>query len=69
MGIKVSAVCPGFVDNRREYQTQGMEPEDVAEAVYYVAASGPRVCPTRIHLKEQRDPHWGEPDEAEQAGS
>ncbi len=61
-GIKVSAICPGYVDttmippNRRVDRTKLIRPEDVAEAVYGVVTSSARVCPLEIVLYPQYDP-------------
>lgn len=55
-GVKVSAICPGWVDNQGRWDDLGMSPEDVADAVHYVAAASPRCCPIRIHLRDQREP-------------
>ena len=61
-GIKVSAVCPGYVDttmvppNRRVDRTKMIRPEDVAEAVYSVVTSSARMCPVEIVLQPQYDP-------------
>jgi NADP-dependent 3-hydroxy acid dehydrogenase YdfG len=61
-GIKVSAICPGYVDttlippNRRVDRAKMLRPEDVAEAVYGVVTSSARVCPLEIVLQPQYDP-------------
>ncbi|MGH8007885.1 MAG: SDR family oxidoreductase [Candidatus Binatia bacterium] len=61
-GIKVSTVCPGYVDtalippNRRVDRSKMLSPEDVAEAVYEVIASPARCCPLEIILCPQYDP-------------
>ena len=61
-GIKVSAICPGYVDttmippNRRVDRAKMIRPEDVAEAVYGVVTSSARVCPLEIVLQPQYDP-------------
>jgi NAD(P)-dependent dehydrogenase (short-subunit alcohol dehydrogenase family) len=61
-GIKVSAVCPGYVDttmippNRRVDRTKMIRPEDVAEAVHSVVTSSARMCPVEIVLQPQYDP-------------
>ena len=61
-GIKVSALCPGYVDtamippNRRVDRTKMIRPEDVADAVYSVVTSSARVCPVEIVLQPQHDP-------------
>jgi NAD(P)-dependent dehydrogenase (short-subunit alcohol dehydrogenase family) len=61
-GIKVSAICPGYVDttmippNRRVDRAKMIRPEDVAEAVYGVVTSSTRICPLEIVLQSQYDP-------------
>jgi 3-oxoacyl-[acyl-carrier protein] reductase len=61
-GIKVSAIYPGYVDtalippNRRIDRAKMIHPEDVAEAVYYVATSSPWSCPVEIVLHPQQEP-------------
>lgn len=61
-GIKVSALCPGYVDttmippNRRVDRAKMIRPEDVAEAVYGVVTSSARICPLEIVLQSQYDP-------------
>jgi NAD(P)-dependent dehydrogenase (short-subunit alcohol dehydrogenase family) len=61
-GIKVSAICPGYVDtdmiphNRRIDRGKMMHAEDIAEAVYGVLTSPARVCPVEIVLQPQYDP-------------
>lgn len=57
-GLKACAVCPDTVDVRGELGDHGLAPEDVAEAVVYVARSSARACPTRIVLRGQLDPAW-----------
>ena len=60
-GIKVSTIMPGFV-NTDLIGGMGMKadnmitPEDVAEAVQYVVAASPSVCPTEIVLRPQKRP-------------
>lgn len=61
-GVKVSAICPGFVDTQlvegEEHQRARMiAPEDVAAAVLFVLESSPRVCPSEIVLRPQRSPY------------
>lgn len=60
-GVKVAAICPGFVDT--EMVTGNLDrakmigPEDVAEAVTYILDSSTRVCPTEIVLRPQYSPY------------
>jgi len=61
-GIKVSTICPGYVDtamippNRRIDRTKMLRAEDVAEAVHNVVTSSAWVCPLEIVLQPQYDP-------------
>jgi NAD(P)-dependent dehydrogenase (short-subunit alcohol dehydrogenase family) len=61
-GIKVSTVCPGYVDtallppNRRVDRSKMLRAEDVAEAVYGIVVASPRCCPVEIVLHPQHDP-------------
>jgi 3-oxoacyl-[acyl-carrier protein] reductase len=61
-GIKVAAICPGYVDtgfvppNRRVDRTKFLRPEDVAGIIFQVLTSGPRLCPTEVILEPQFDP-------------
>lgn len=61
-GIKVSAICPGYVDttmippNRRVDRDKMISPEDVADVVYNVVTSPARMCPVEIVLQPQYDP-------------
>ena len=61
-GIKVVAVCPGYVDtglvppNRHVDRSKFLQPESVAEAVFQALTSDARVCPTEIVLEPQYDP-------------
>jgi 3-oxoacyl-[acyl-carrier protein] reductase len=60
-GVKVGVICPGYVDTDLVQSTKlvpskMIAPEDVAEAVLYIVTSGPRVCPTEIVLRPQRNP-------------
>lgn len=61
-GIKVVAICPGYVDtrlipaNRRVDRSKMIRPEDVAEVVYAVVTSPATCCPTEVVIHPQRDP-------------
>jgi NADP-dependent 3-hydroxy acid dehydrogenase YdfG len=61
-GIKVSLVCPGYVDtnmippNRRLDRGKMISPDDVAEAVYTVATSPARCCPVEMLVQPQYNP-------------
>jgi NAD(P)-dependent dehydrogenase (short-subunit alcohol dehydrogenase family) len=60
-GVKVSVICPGYVDtdighSKKLAPAKMIAPEDVADAVVYILTSGPRVCPTEIVLRPQKNP-------------
>lgn len=61
-GIKVSFLCPGYVDtalipsNKRINREKLLSPDDVAEAAYNIAVSSPRACPAEVILQPQFDP-------------
>ena len=61
-GIKVSFLCPGYVDtalippNKRIDREKLLSPDDVAEAAYNIAVSSPRTCPAEVILQPQFDP-------------
>lgn len=61
-GIKVSAICPGYVDtgfipaNRRVDRAKFLRSEDVAESIFQVLTCDLRVCPTEVVLQPQFDP-------------
>jgi NADP-dependent 3-hydroxy acid dehydrogenase YdfG len=62
-GIKVCAVCPGFVrtdmvgEGRNLDPSKMIQPEDVAEAVLFVAKFPGTACPTELTLRPQRTPY------------
>ena len=61
-GIKVVALCPGYVDttfippNRRVDRSKFLRPEDVAEAIFHILALAAPACPTEVILEPQFDP-------------
>lgn len=61
-GIKVVAICPGYVDtdlippNKRVDRDKFLQPDDVAAAVLHAALAPPRACPTEIIVEPQFDP-------------
>ncbi len=61
-GIKVSTICPGYVDtamipaNKRLSRHKMLSPEDVAEAVCQVVMLPPGCCPVELVLQPQHDP-------------
>ena len=58
-GIKVSFLCPGYVDttlipqNKRIDRGRLLSPDDVAEAAYNIVTSSPRACPAEVILQPQ----------------
>ena len=61
-GIKVCAICPGFVNTGMVNATPGLSPQrmiqpgDIADAVLFVLDCSDHVCPTEIILRPQRSP-------------
>ena len=61
-GIKVVAVCPGYVDtafvppNRRVDRARFLRPDDVAETIAYTLALPVHACPTEVVIEPQYDP-------------
>jgi len=61
-GIRVSAICPGFVDTalipqmRRMDRSKMIRPEDIAQTVLFVLTSPPTACPVEITVRPQRTP-------------
>lgn len=66
-GIKVVAVCPGYVDtdfippNKRVDRDKFLRAEDVAEAIVHAARTPAHVCPSEIILEPQFDPELRAP--------
>jgi len=62
-GIKVSVILPGFVDtplippNRQLDRSKMIQPNDIADAVYYVLSSAATCCPVEITVRPQRTPY------------
>ena len=62
-GIRVAAICPGFVDTplipqmRRMDRSKMIRPEDVAQTVLFVLTSPPTACPVEIIVRPQRTPY------------
>jgi short-subunit dehydrogenase len=61
-GIKVVAICPGYVDtafvppNKRVDREKFLRPADVAEIVLDVITAPAHACPTEVILEPQFDP-------------
>jgi len=61
-GVKVVAICPGYVDtafvppNRRVDRTKFLRADDVAEAIVNVLTTPPHACPTEVVLEPQFNP-------------
>ncbi len=61
-GVKVAAICPGYVDttlippNRRVDRRKFLQADDVAAAALNVLAADVRACPTEVVLQPQFDP-------------
>jgi NAD(P)-dependent dehydrogenase (short-subunit alcohol dehydrogenase family) len=61
-GIKVVALCPGYVDtafvppNRHVDRTKFLRPEHVADAIFHILALSAPACPTEVILEPQFDP-------------
>lgn len=61
-GIKVSYLCPGYVDtgliprNKRVDREKLLRVSDVAEAIYHIVTCSPRGCPAEVVLEPQLDP-------------
>ena len=62
-GIRVAAICPGFVDTplipqmRRMDRSKMIRPEDIAQTVLFVLMSPPTACPVEITVRPQRTPY------------
>lgn len=61
--IKVSVICPGFVNTAILKHRQGLETskmiqtQDIVDTVNYILQSSAQVCPTEIILRPQRTPY------------
>jgi len=61
-GIKVVALCPGYVDtafvppNRRVDRGKFLRPDDVAEVIFHLLTLSAAMCPTEVTLEAQFDP-------------
>lgn len=61
-GIKVAAICPGYVDtafippNRRVDREKFLRPEHVAEVIVGVLAAPAHLCQTEVLVEPQFDP-------------
>lgn len=61
-GIKVVAICPGYVDtgfvpkNKQVDREKFLRPSDVAEIAFDVVMAPPHACPTEVILEPQFDP-------------
>ena len=61
-GIRVVAVCPGYVDtalipqNRRVDREKFLRPDDVADTILHLLALSPHACPTEVLIEPQFDP-------------
>lgn len=60
-GVKVCAICPGFVNTPMTSQAKAdhdlmLQPADVAFTVKYVLESAATACPVEITLRPQRNP-------------
>jgi NAD(P)-dependent dehydrogenase (short-subunit alcohol dehydrogenase family) len=62
-GIKVSAICPGFVNTPMANLNPSLDPElmiqpdDIARAVLFVVRYPETGCPTEIVIRPQRSPY------------
>jgi len=62
-GIKVCAICPGYVNTRMANLDPGLNPElmiqpdDVARAVLFVVRYPDTGCPTEIIIRPRRSPY------------
>jgi len=61
-GVRVVAVCPGYVDtalipqNRRVDREKFLRPDDVADTILHLIALPAHACPTEILIEPQFDP-------------
>jgi 3-oxoacyl-[acyl-carrier protein] reductase len=62
-GVKVCAICPGFVNTSMVNTRPGLDPArmiqpaDIAEAAHMVVAFPDTACPTEILIRPQRSPY------------
>ncbi|MEC9071113.1 MAG: SDR family NAD(P)-dependent oxidoreductase, partial [Myxococcota bacterium] len=61
-GVKVCAICPGFVNTsmvagRGLDMDKMIQPDDIADAVAFVASFPDTGCPTEIVIRPQRNPY------------
>ena len=59
-GIKVSAICPGYVETdmlkgANLAAERAIRPDDIAQAALFVLDSGQRACPTEIVIHSQQN--------------
>lgn len=64
-GIKVTALCPGFVDtdmpdDANLDRSKMIQPEDIADTALFVARYPDTGCPTEITIRPQRTPYLSE---------
>lgn len=62
LGIKVSAICPGYVDTtliptrKALIREEMIRPEDIARTVTYILDCSPSACPVEIIIRPQKNP-------------
>lgn len=61
-GIKVTAICPGYVDtefippNKKVDRDKFLRPEDIGDVILQAALSPAHACPSEVILEPQFDP-------------